>query len=306
MITNKIIDNISKVLVGKRKVIEKVIICLLSRGHLLIEDVPGVGKTTLAKALAKSLDLSFSRIQFTPDLLPTDILGVNIYDKNSGEFKFIKGPIHNQIVLADEINRTNPKTQSSLLEVMEENQITIDGTTFHLKKPFIVIATQNPVEYEGTFPLPEAQLDRFFMKISIGYPDRNSEINIISENKLEINKIKHVANEIDILNAQNEVDNVYVSQEIKEYIVEIIQSTRNDEKVLLGLSPRATISLFKASKANAFINERNYVTPKDVKNVAEFVLSHRIILKPEIKYKGITSNKYINELISKIKVPLEK
>lgn len=302
----KLSENIGKIIVGKEDSITKLIVCLLSRGHILIEDVPGVGKTTLVKAMAKSIDLSYSRIQFTPDLLPSDILGVTVYDKNIGDFKFRKGPIHSQIILADEINRTSPKTQSSLLEVMEENQVTIDGNTYVMKEPFMVIATQNPVEYEGTFPLPEAQLDRFLMKISLGYPSKNQEISIISNKRSHesLENLKPVVTAEEIINAQKEVEEVFVSDDVKDFIAEIIIKTREDSRVLLGCSPRATLALYYVSKAYAYINNRTYVIPKDVKNIAKDVLSHRLVLKPETKYKGITKEELIDDIISQIKISL--
>lgn len=304
----KIVENINKVIVGKEDVIEKMIAALLCKGHILLEDVPGVGKTTIARALAKSIDCSFSRIQFTPDLLPSDILGISIYNPKDGSFKFKKGPIHSQIILADEINRASPKTQSSLLEVMQENQITIEGNTYIMEEPFMVIATQNPVEYEGTFPLPEAQLDRFIMKISLGYPTRIEEIEIIrkKDNNYLLEKLSPVVTGKDIVRMRNEVENIFVKEEIEEYITNIVRKTRNDDKVLLGCSPRATIAFYKLAKSYAYIKGRSYVIPEDLKNIAVDVLAHRIILKPEAKYKGLSNRKVIQEIVNNTKIPLVK
>ncbi len=304
----KVIENIGKVILGKEEVTRKMIAALLCRGHILLEDVPGVGKTTIARALAKTLNCSFSRIQFTPDLLPSDIIGVNIYNSNDGSFHFNKGPIHNQIILADEINRTSPKTQSSLLEVMQENQITVDGNTYMMDEPFMVIATQNPVEYEGTFPLPEAQLDRFVMKISLGYPKRDEEINILRSGNLKkrLEELKVVLTKEDILRLRNEVEKVFVKEEIEEYITAIVRSTRENKNVILGCSPRGTIALYNTSKAIAFMKGRGFVTPEDVRYIASDVLAHRMILKSEAKYMGFSSRSIIEEILDKTKIPAVK
>jgi len=307
-VIKKIVENIQRVIIGKEEVIENIMVALLARGHILLEDVPGVGKTTIAKALAKSLNCSFSRIQFTPDLLPSDILGVSIYNSKEGNFIFRKGPIHNQVILADEINRASPKTQSSLLEVMQENQVTIDGFTYIMKDPFIVIATQNPIEFEGTFPLPEAQLDRFMIKASIGYPSKEKELEIIRSNRNDsrLEELEPVIEASEIIRLRKEADNVFVKEEIQEYITDIIRETRINDKILLGCSPRATIALYKGVKAYALIKGRSYVTPEDVKRMAVSILSHRIILKPETRYKGISSEAIIMDILDKARLPLVK
>ncbi|KRQ88007.1 ATPase family associated with various cellular activities (AAA) [Caloramator mitchellensis] len=299
------IDNIENVIFGKRPVIENIIIALISGGHILIEDVPGVGKTVLIKALAKTIDCSFARIQFTPDLLPSDILGVTIYNEKLNQFEFKAGPIFNQIILADEINRTSPKTQSSLLEAMEEHQITVDGKTYKLDEPFMVLATQNPIEYEGTFPLPEAQLDRFFMKISIGYPDEDNEILMMRKYRISnrLEELSLVLTPEQIKEIRELVKNIYVNDKIEKYILSIISETRKDSEILLGASPRATLNLLRSSQAKAFLRNRKFVTPDDVKSVAVNILSHRLLLKSEIKYKGKTAEKKVEEIISNIKVP---
>lgn len=302
----KMISNIDKVVIGKEDVIEKVIVALLAKGHVLIEDVPGVGKTTLAKALANSVDCGFSRIQFTPDLLPSDILGVSIYNPKEGTFEYKKGPLHNQIILADEINRASPKTQSSLLEAMEERQITMDSNTYKLEEPFIVLATQNPIEYEGTFPLPEAQLDRFMMKIEVGYPDEKSERSIFNKIKsgTVVENLEAVTNSNDILKLQEVVNGIFVKENIEKYIVAIVRATRVNENVVLGCSPRATIALYNASKAYALLKGRDFVSPEDVKYLAKSVLGHRLIIKPEVKYRGITSEMIVDEVLKAVDAPV--
>jgi len=303
---NRAIENIDKVIIGKKDVIKKVLVALLAGGHVLIEDVPGVGKTTLAKALANSVDCSFSRIQFTPDLLPSDVLGVSIYNQKSGDFEYKKGPLHNQIILADEINRASPKTQSSLLEAMEERQITMDGTTYKLEEPFMVLATQNPIEYEGTFPLPEAQLDRFMIKIKIGYPNEESELSIFKKvkEKIEADDLEAILNRETILELREKVAQVFVKESIEKYILRIVRKTRENENIILGCSPRATISLYNASKAFALLKGRDFVAPEDVSQLAVDVLSHRIIVKPEVKYRGKTNAMVIEELLKNVEAPV--
>lgn len=301
----KFLGNIDRVIIGKQEVVSKVLVALLAEGHVLIEDVPGVGKTTLAKAVAKSIDCSFSRIQFTPDLLPSDILGVSIYNQKDSDFVYKKGPIYAHVVLADEINRASPKTQSSLLEAMEERQVTMDGNTYKLEEPFIVMATQNPIEYEGTFPLPEAQLDRFMVKIKIGYPDEANELRIFDKVDQQIiaEDLVPVLTAAQINEMRAEVLKVHMSQELESYIFSIIRATRENDDILLGCSPRAAISLYKASKAQAFINGRDYVIPEDVQVLTEDVLSHRIVLKPEVKYRGETGRSMINRILDATHAP---
>lgn len=303
--TQKIITNMEKVIAGKRTVIEKVLVCLLSGGHVLIEDVPGVGKTMLVHSLAKSIGCDFKRIQFTPDLLPSDITGVSVFNQKMGDFEFKPGPVLSQVILADEINRTSPKTQSSLLEVMEEHQVTVDGVTYKPNEPFIVLATQNPIEYEGTFPLPEAQLDRFMMKISVGYPDDESELLIIRRfgGNNPIEELQPVVSPEDIKRMREKVKTILVDEKIEKYILSIIKETREREDVLLGASPRAAINLYRACQGRAFIYNRGYVIPDDVKSLVKPILSHRIILKPEFRLKGITSEDILNKIVSQTAVP---
>jgi|TARA_B100001750_G_C15456429_1_gene571832 MoxR-like ATPase len=300
-----VIDNTSKVIVGKRDVIELAVATLIAQGHLLIEDVPGVGKTMLAKSLATSIGCSFNRIQCTPDLLPSDITGLSIYNQQNGQFEFRQGPLMSQVVLADEINRATPKTQSALLESMEEHQITVDGVTHPLHAPFIVLATQNPIEYEGTFPLPEAQLDRFLMRINLGYPSVEEELEIISEQEMAhpITVLESVTTPSGILEMQEAVNSIYVDSLIREYIVKLTESTRSHPEVYLGASPRASLGLFKTARALALIRERDYVIPDDVKFLAPTVLSHRIILAPSARMQGIRSMDIVDNLLSELAIP---
>jgi len=302
---SKFLSNIDRVIIGKQAVVSKVLIALLAEGHVLIEDVPGVGKTTLAKAVAKSIDCSFSRIQFTPDLLPSDILGVSIYNQKELDFVYKKGPIYAHVVLADEINRASPKTQSSLLEAMEERQVTMDGNTYKLEEPFIVMATQNPIEYEGTFPLPEAQLDRFMIKIKIGYPDELHELRIFDkiDQQIRAEDLVPVLTAEEIRNMRDEASKVHISEELESYVFSIIRATRENEDVVLGCSPRAAIALYKASKARAYVEGRDFVIPEDIQVLAEDVLSHRIVLKPEVKYRGETGRSMIGKILNVTKAP---
>jgi len=305
-ILKNIISNVENVIVGKRNAVELASIALICGGHVLIEDVPGVGKTSLVSALAKSINVSFRRIQFTPDILPSDITGFSVYNQKTGDFEYRPGAVMSQIILADEINRTSPKTQASLLEVMEEYQVTVDGVTYKVPKPFMVLATQNPVEYLGTYPLPEAQIDRFFMKISIGYPTVNEESYILSRfqfsNPLE--KLMPVAESSDIISLQEEVRNIHVDKSLSNYIAEIVSQTRHHPDVTLGSSPRGSLALFRASQAWAFYNGRDYVIPDDVKKMVIPVLSHRIMLKQEAKLKKIDPVEILNLIVSRINVPV--
>ena len=305
-ITSKIKENVNKIIIGKSQVIDLILTSILAGGHVLLEDTPGTGKTVLAKSIAKSINSDFKRIQFTPDLLPSDITGLNIFNQKENQFTFIKGPIFTNILLADEINRATPRTQSSLLESMEEKQITTDGTTRYLEKPFLVIATQNPIETAGTFPLPEAQLDRFMMQLNMGYPTENEELEIInrfiSDNPLE--KVNAVCNKEDIIEMQNLISTVFVHNSIRNYIVNIVQATRKNSSIALGISPRGTLALLKSSQVYAAINGRNYVIPDDVKFLAPFVLAHRII--PSNGFSNRKTNvELINKLVSGIEVPTE-
>ena len=301
----QVIDNTSKVIVGKRDVIELAVATLIAQGHLLVEDVPGVGKTMLAKSLATSIGCNFNRIQCTPDLLPSDITGLSIYNQQNGQFEFRQGPLMSQVVLADEINRATPKTQSALLESMEEHQITVDGVTHPLHAPFMVLATQNPIEYEGTFPLPEAQLDRFLMRINLGYPSVEEELKIISEQEIAhpLTVLESVTTPAGIVELQEAVNAIYVDPLIREYIVKLTESTRSHPEVYLGASPRASLGLFKTARALALIRERDYVIPDDVKFLAPTVLSHRIILASSARMQGIRSIDIVNNLLSELAIP---
>lgn len=304
-VANRIIDNVSTVIVGKNQTIELVVVALLSSGHVLIEDVPGVGKTSLAKTIARSVGLSFNRVQFTPDLLPSDVTGVTIFNQKTHEFEFRQGPIMAQIVLADEVNRATPKTQSALLEAMEEQQVTVDGVTYKLPNPFLVLATQNPIEYEGTFPLPEAQLDRFLARVNLGYPDRNDEIKVLvnQQNDRPIDDVKQVVTTDDIQNAQTAVKNVYVDELVSNYIVDIVRATREHADVYLGSSPRGSLGLFRASQALAAVNGNDYVLPDDVKRLAEPVLSHRMIVSPAARIRNVDTRGIVEEVLESVPVP---
>ncbi|KPL84565.1 ATPase AAA [Thermanaerothrix daxensis] len=302
---DKLLANLEKVIVGKRQTLELVVIGLLCQGHLLIDDVPGVGKTILARSLAKSLGCAFSRIQFTPDMLPSDVTGVSIFNQVTRQFEFRPGPIVAQVVLADEINRATPKTQSALLEAMEERQITVDGVTHLLPQPFMVLGTQNPIEYEGTFPLPEAQLDRFLMRIRIGYPALTDEIRI-----LELQQLRHplldlqpVASAEEVLEAQEAVKTIYVSPAVSRYIVEVVRATREHSDVYLGASPRGSLGLYRAGQARAAIKGRDYVLPDDIKALAEHVLAHRVIIQPAARLKDLTAEQILREILMTLPVP---
>ena len=305
-LSRKIIDNINTVIVGKESAIEKAVAALIAGGHILIEDVPGVGKTVLAKSLATTIGCSFRRIQFTPDLLPTDITGVSIYNQDTREFEFKPGPILSQVVLADEINRATPKSQSALLEAMEENQVTVDGTTHLLDRPFIVVATQNPIEYEGTFPLPEAQLDRFLIRVTLGYPEISEELDIIErvEKEHPLSRLGSVVTPADIISLQDASISVYVDHVIKQYIVNIVELTRHREQISLGASPRASIGLFHTCKALALIKGRDYVIPDDVKDLATPVLAHRLVLSPAARIAGVNAPQIVSDLLEFVPVPV--
>lgn len=304
-VAERVVSNVEKVIIGKHKEVELTVLALLCKGHILIEDVPGVGKTAMAKAIARSLGCSFKRIQFTPDLLPSDATGVSIYNQKSGQFEFRPGPLMAQIVLADEINRATPKTQSALLEAMEERQVSVDGTTYALPNPFIVLATQNPIEYEGTFPLPEAQLDRFLLKMSLGYPTRQNEIEILDRQQRQhpLESLGQVIEPAELIEAQEAVKEVYVDDLIKEYIVNLVASTREQDDVYLGASPRGSQALYRASQARALLEGRNYVIPDDIKILAPATLAHRIIMSPSARMKGINSLSIIEELMRRTPVP---
>ncbi len=303
-----VIENIEKVMIGKREVAELSIVALLAGGHVLLEDVPGVGKTMMVRSLAKSVGAEFKRIQFTPDLLPSDVVGVSIYNPKTLQFEFRPGPIVGNIILADEINRTSPKTQASLLEAMEEASITVDGETLSIPKPFFVMATQNPIEYEGTYPLPEAQLDRFLLKIRMGYPSVQQEVEVLrrAENKQPIQEIGAVMTVDELLALQQAVQQIYIEDGVKGYIVDIARATREHPKVYLGVSPRASVALMKASQAYAFMQGRDFVKPDDVKYLAPFVFGHRLILLPEARYEGIVPEQVIGQIIQQIMVPVRR
>jgi MoxR-like ATPase len=303
--TEKIVSNIEKVIIGKRNAVELAIISLICQGHLLIEDVPGVGKTVLARSLAKSLGCDFSRIQFTPDMLPSDVTGVSIYNQVSTQFEFRPGPITAQIVLADEINRATPKTQAALLEAMEEHQITVDGVTHILPKPFMVLATQNPIEYEGTFPLPEAQLDRFLLRLRLGYPDINDEINILERQQYQhpVNELQRVASADELVKAQEAIKSIYVAPGVKHYIVELTHQTRQHADVYLGASPRGSLALFRTGQALAAMQGRDFVLPDDIKALLKPALSHRVILGPAARLRDLSSDQVLDEIMSAVPVP---
>lgn len=298
-------DNVERVIIGKRREVELVLTAILCKGHVLIEDVPGVGKTVLTKAIARSIGSSFKRIQFTPDLLPSDITGVNVYNQARSQFEFRPGPIVSQMVLADEINRATPKTQSALLEAMEEAQVTVDGATHLLPKPFLVLATENPIDYEGTFPLPEAQLDRFLIQIALGYPGRQGELEMLDRQhqRHPLENLRQVTSVDDLLAAQEAVKTVHVAQSIREYIVTLVESTRKHDEVFLGASPRGSIALFNASRAWAAIRGRDFVIPDDVKFLAVPTLSHRIIVGPAARMQGYDSRGVVSDLLRTIPVP---
>ena len=304
-IAEQIAGNISKVIIGKRDAVDLSVIALLCQGHLLIEDVPGVGKTMLARSLARSLGCGFSRIQFTPDMLPSDVTGVSIFNQVSREFEFRPGPIMAQIVLADEINRATPKTQAALLEAMEERTITVDGVTRSLPKPFMVLATQNPIEYEGTFPLPEAQVDRFLMRIQLGYPGSGDEIQILERQQYRhpFEDLSQVVTEAELISAQEQVKNIYAAPLLKRYIVEIVRATREHAEVYLGASPRGSLALYRTAQARAAMEDRDYILPDDIKALAVPTLAHRVILGPGARLRDLTAVQVVDELLHNIPTP---
>lgn len=304
-LANRIIHNVEQVIMGKHDVVELTLLALLCQGHILIEDVPGTGKTILARAVARSIGCTFRRIQFTPDMLPSDVTGVSVFNQKTREFEFRPGPVFAQIVLSDEINRATPKTQSALLEAMDERQVTVDGTTYPMDQPFLVLATQNPIEYEGTFPLPEAQLDRFMLRINMGYPDKQSEIAILGAQQYAhpITALEQVISQEELLRAQEAVKQVYADDSIKEYIVNLTTATRNHPDVYLGVSPRGSLALYRTSQALAAVRQRDYIIPDDVKYLSQPTMAHRLIISPAARIKNIDPKEVIEEILSSVQVP---
>jgi MoxR-like ATPase len=305
VVANRFIDNVEDVIIGKRNVVEQVVVGLLSQGHILIEDVPGVGKTMMARALAASLGCSFRRIQFTPDMLPSDVTGVSIYNQKTLEFEFRPGPIMAQIVLTDEINRATPKTQAALLEAMQELQVTVDGVTYKLPRPFMVMATQNPIEYEGTFPLPEAQLDRFLMRIRLGYPDPQDEIAILDSQQFThpLDGLEQVVTVEELSAVQDRLKHVYVDPLVKRYIIDIVTQTRRHPDIYLGASPRGALALYRVAQAWSAMHGRDYVIPDDIKALAAATLAHRLIVSPSARLKDVTGEAVMGELLATLPVP---
>jgi MoxR-like ATPase len=301
-----VVDNLAQVVHAPEEKLRLCVLCLISEGHVIIEDFPGVGKTMLAKALARSLDCSFSRIQFTPDLLPSDVTGVNVFNQQTNEFEFRPGPVFANLLLVDEINRASPKTQAALLECMQENQVTIDGTTYELARPFMVIATQNPIEYEGTYPLPEAQLDRFTMRISIGYPALSEEARMLTEQTSNppLERLEAVSTATDIVAVAEEARAIYVEESLNRYVVALLRHTRGDERLYLGASPRAGIALLRVAKARALLERRDYLAPDDIKAVAEPVLAHRLLVAPEARSLGLAAADLVREALQRTPVPV--
>lgn len=304
-VAEKAAANVEKVIVGKHDEVQLTLLALLCQGHLLIEDVPGVGKTMLAKSIARSIGCTFQRIQFTPDMLPSDVTGVSIFNQKTREFEFRPGPVMAQIVLTDEINRATPKTQSALLECMEERQVTVDGTTYPMARPFLVLATQNPIEYEGTFPLPEAQMDRFMMRISLGYPGPRDEITMMDSQQYihPVEEIGQVVDVEELLEAQEAVKGIYIDDSVKEYIVAVVGATRKHPDVYLGASPRGSLALYKTGRARAAILGRDYVIPDDIKALAQVTLAHRLIISPSARIKSVDPRAVVEEILDSVPVP---
>jgi MoxR-like ATPase len=304
-IAERIGDNVERVIVGKHQSVQLTLISLLCEGHILIEDVPGTGKTVMAKSVARSLGCTFRRIQFTPDMLPSDVTGVSVFNQKTREFEFRPGPVMAQIVLTDEINRATPKTQSALLEAMEERQITVDGVTYPMEQPFLVLATQNPIEYEGTFPLPEAQLDRFMMRISLGYPAADDEVTILDrqQHTHPVNQLEQVVSSEELVRAQQGIKDVYIDDLVKEYIVKLVTATRKHPDVYLGSSPRGSIALYKTGQARAAIQGRDYVIPDDIKALAQVTLAHRLIISPSARIKNVDPVAVVQEILDSTPVP---
>src|SRR2546425_7610201 len=301
-----LVENLARVLHAPEETLELCVLCLVSEGHLILEDFPGVGKTMLAKALARSLDVSFSRMQFTPDLLPSDVTGVNVFDQRSNEFAFKPGPVFANLLLVDEINRASPKTQAALLECMQEQQVTIDGVSYELARPFMVMATQNPIEYEGTYPLPEAQLDRFTMRIAIGYPPLSEEAEMLAEQTADppLGGLQPVANAADAIALADEAKAIFVEESLNRYVVALLRATRGDSRLYLGASPRAGIALLRVAKARALADGRSFLEPDDIKAVAVAVLAHRLILAPEARSTGLSGEQIVRETLDKTPVPV--
>jgi MoxR-like ATPase len=304
-VAERIAQSVGQVIIGKRNEVRLAVLGLLCKGHILIEDIPGVGKTMLARSLARVIGCNFSRIQFTPDMLPSDVTGVSLFNQKTREFEFRAGPIMAQIVLADEINRATPKTQAALLEAMEEKQVTVDGVTYAMDNPFMILATQNPIEYEGTFPLPEAQLDRFMIRIQLGYPSPAEELTVLSAQQYDhpINNIQQVVSVQELLAAQQAIREVYVAEEVKRYIIDLVNASRQHPDVYLGSSPRGSLALFRTSQARAAMAGRDYVIPDDVKALAEVTLAHRVIVGPAARIKDISSRTIIQDVLSTTPVP---
>ena len=304
-LAKRVTDNVERVIIGKRHEVQLTLIALLCEGHLLIEDVPGVGKTMLARAIAKSIGCSFKRLQFTPDMLPSDVTGVSVFNQKTLEFEFRPGPVMAQIVLADEINRATPKTQSALLEAMEERQVTVDGVTYPMETPFLVLATQNPIEYEGTFPLPEAQIDRFMMRLSLGYPSAEDEMRVL-ESQREHHPFRDLTQAVtgaELIEAQKAVKQIYVDELVKEYIVELANASRRHPDIYLGVSPRGSLALFKASRAYAALQGRAYVIPDDVKALLDVTFSHRLIISPSARIKNVEAEAVVEQIASSVPIP---